>query len=177
MRLAVERCAFVGYPANYRQRSGEVYFRKSGQASRDIPLRWAGPLGRIRLAAGGVSGDITVHNGVLRAGRSGIDVHIDFADGLPCLLLEGEEFSTVPRGRRASTVNIGWRRRQARAAIRCVHRMPRGKTPCPCRSAAAFSPRAVPVPVIPWRHAGTWCSTSRRRNSGLCGSKRAGAAS
>lgn len=94
MKLAMQRCTMVGYPANYRQRLAEAYFRKEGTAAADTPLRWAGPLGRIRVAAGGRGGDITSRHGVLRAGLSGIQVQIDFADGLPCFLLEGGEFST-----------------------------------------------------------------------------------
>ncbi len=96
MRLSMQRCAMVGYPANYRQRLSEAYFRKSGKAGRDILLRWTGPIGRIRVTAGGVGGDITRRTAVLPAGGSGIEVQIDFAGGLPCLLLEGEEFSTGP---------------------------------------------------------------------------------
>jgi hypothetical protein len=73
-----------------------VYFRKSGTAARDIPLRWAAPVGRVRTLLGGHGGDITSRQGVLRAGQSGIEVHIDFAQSLPCLLLEGADFSTGP---------------------------------------------------------------------------------
>jgi hypothetical protein len=96
MRLAMQRCTMVGYPANYRQRLAEAYFRKSGRAERDISLRWARPVGRIRVTLGRSGGDITRRKGVLRAGQPGIEVQIDFADGLPCLLLEGGEFSTGP---------------------------------------------------------------------------------
>jgi hypothetical protein len=94
VRLAMERCSYVGYPANFRQPLTEVYFRKSGTAERDIALRWSGPVARIRTTIGGSSGDITTRQAVLRAGQSGIEVQIDFAQTLPCLLLEGAEFST-----------------------------------------------------------------------------------
>jgi alpha-L-rhamnosidase len=96
MRLAMDRCVNVGYPANYRQRISEAYFRKIGSVDHDIPLSWAGPIGRIRVSAGGQEGDITSRHGMLRAGQVGIEVHIDFADGLPCLRLEGNELSTGP---------------------------------------------------------------------------------
>jgi len=96
MRLAMQRCTHVGYPANFRQRLAAAYFRKTGTADRDIPLRWAGPIGRIRVSTGNRGGDITRRTRTLRSGQSGIEVQIDFADGLPCLLLEGEEFSTGP---------------------------------------------------------------------------------
>ena len=96
MRLAMNRCAMVGYPANYRQRLAEAYFRKSGTAEREILLRWAGPVGRIRVSIAGSSGDITSRKATLRAGQSGIEAQVDFADALPCLLLEGAEFSTGP---------------------------------------------------------------------------------
>jgi len=96
MRLAMQRCTMVGYPANYRQRLAEARFRKIGTAARDIPLRWAGPISRIRVTLGGRGGDITRRSGTLRAGQSAIEVQIDFADALPCLLLEGAEFSTGP---------------------------------------------------------------------------------
>jgi len=96
MHLAMQRCTSVGYPANYRQPLTQAYFRKNGAASRDIGLRWSGPISRIRVTTGGIGGDITARERVLRAGQSGIDVQIDFADGLPCFLLEGGEFSTGP---------------------------------------------------------------------------------
>jgi alpha-L-rhamnosidase len=94
IRLAAERCSNVGYPANFRQPLTEVYFRKSGIAERDTPLRWAAPIGRVRAIIGGRGGDITSRHAVLRKGGSGIEVQIDFAQSLPCLLLEGAEFST-----------------------------------------------------------------------------------
>lgn len=94
MRLAMARCAMVGYPANYRQRLVEAYFRETGTSDRDIPLRWAGPVSRIRVSLGGRGGDITRRRGTLRAGQTGIEVQIDFSDTMPCLLLEGAEFST-----------------------------------------------------------------------------------
>ncbi len=96
MRLAMQRCTMVGYPANYRQRLAQSYFRIAGAANRDIPLHWSGPVGRIRVTVGGRGGDITRREATLRSGQSGIEVQIDFADGLPCLLLEGAEFSTGP---------------------------------------------------------------------------------
>jgi hypothetical protein len=94
VRLAIERCTNVGYPGNFRQPLTEVYFRRAGTAERDIPLRWAAPIGRVRMVIGGRGGDITSRQGVLRKGESGIEVQIDFAQSLPCLLLEGAEFST-----------------------------------------------------------------------------------
>jgi hypothetical protein len=96
IRLAMTRCAYVGYPANFRQPVTETYFRKRGTATREISLRWAGPVARIRTSLGGRGGDVTRREGVLRAQESGIEVQIDFAQSLPCLLLEGEEFSTGP---------------------------------------------------------------------------------
>src|SRR5947209_10664263 len=79
VRLAMNRCSSVGYPANFRQPVTAVYFRKSGTADRDVPLRWAAPVGRVRATIGGRGGDITSRQGVLRAGQSGIEMHIDFA--------------------------------------------------------------------------------------------------
>ncbi len=96
VQRAMERCTMVGYPANFRQPLSEAYFRTSGTASRDVPLRWTGPLARIRVLAGGGGGDVTSRTRVLRAGSTGIEVHVDFAEGLPCLLLEGGELSTGP---------------------------------------------------------------------------------
>ncbi len=94
VRLAMERCQYVGYPANFRQPQTEVYFRKSGTAERDISLQWTAPVSRVRATIGGRGGDITKREGVLRKGESGIEVHIDFSQGLPCFLMEGDEFST-----------------------------------------------------------------------------------
>ena len=94
IRLAAERCCHVGYPANFRQPLTEVYFRRAVIAERDTPLRWAAPIGRVRAIIGGRGGDITSRHGVVRKGESGIEVQIDFAQSLPCLLLDGAEFST-----------------------------------------------------------------------------------
>lgn len=94
IRLSVERCTNVGYPANFRQPQATAYFRKQGTARRDTPVIWAGPIGRIRVQLGGVGFDITKHQGAIKAGLSDIFVQIDFAQSLPCLLLEAEGFST-----------------------------------------------------------------------------------
>ena len=67
----MQRCTMVGYPANFRQPLTEAYFRTSGTATRDIPLRWTGPIGRIRVSAGGAGGDITSRSRVLRLGGPG----------------------------------------------------------------------------------------------------------
>lgn len=96
VRLAMQRCRYIGYPANFRQPQTEVYLRNSASAGRDIALRWATPVARVRTTIGGRGGDITIRDGVMRQGESGIEVQIDFAQSLPCLLLEGGEFSTGP---------------------------------------------------------------------------------
>ena len=94
VRLAMERCQFVGYPANFRQPQTEVYFRRSGTADRDLHLRWAAPVARVRTAIAGRGGDVTRREAGMRKGESGIEVHIDFSQSLPCLLLEGGAFAT-----------------------------------------------------------------------------------
>lgn len=94
MRLAMDRCASVGYPANFRQPLTQAYFRKSGAATSDTELRWAGPTARIRTMIGGVGRDITSRRAIMHAGQSGIEVQIDFSQTMPCLLLEGGTFST-----------------------------------------------------------------------------------
>ncbi|MGA3263013.1 MAG: alpha-L-rhamnosidase C-terminal domain-containing protein [Terracidiphilus sp.] len=96
IRLAMERCTNVGYPGNFRQPKTEAYFRKTGVASQDIPLRWVAPISRVRTTIGGRARDITARSDVLRRGDSGIEVQIDFAQSLPCLLMEGGAFSTGP---------------------------------------------------------------------------------
>src|SRR5262249_20475868 len=72
----------------------QAYFRKSGAAASDIELRWAGPTARIRTLIGGVGRDITSRHATIHAGQSGIEVQIDFAQSMPCLLLEGGSYST-----------------------------------------------------------------------------------
>lgn len=86
----------VGYPANFRQPVTETYFRTTATTPSPTALRWTGPVGRLRVMAGGRGGDITSRSRQIAAGRSFIEVHIDFAHGLPCLLLEGGPFSTGP---------------------------------------------------------------------------------
>jgi hypothetical protein len=90
----MERCTNVGYPGNFRQPITEVYFRKMGTAERDISLRWTAPISRVRTTIGGRAADVTSRSGLLRKGEPGIQVQIDFAQSLPCLLLEGDGFST-----------------------------------------------------------------------------------
>jgi hypothetical protein len=94
IHLAVQRCTYVGYPANFRQPRTEAWFRKRGRAHEDTPLQWAAPVARVRTIVAGHGGDITLRRAVLRKGESDIQVQIDFAESLPCLLLEGGEFST-----------------------------------------------------------------------------------
>lgn len=96
LRLAVERCRFIGYPANFRQPQTEVYFRKSGIADRDIAVRWTAPVARVRTTIAGRGGDITSRRATMHKGDSTITVQIDFSQTLPCLLLEAGEFSSGP---------------------------------------------------------------------------------
>ncbi|SEJ91357.1 alpha-L-rhamnosidase [Sphingobium sp. AP50] len=98
MKLAMERCTNVGYPANFRQPQTEAYFRKIGTANRDLQLRWTGPVARIRVNVGGQTGDVTGRRGTLASGKADIIVHIDFSQTMPCFFLAGEQFST----------NMGW---------------------------------------------------------------------
>jgi hypothetical protein len=107
MHRAMRRCTNVGYPANFRQPLTQTWFRTPGTVSRDTTLRWAGPIGRIRVSIGGRGGDITRRSRTVRAGQSGLEVQIDFAEGLPCLLLDGAELSTGPRWE-ASLDGVRW---------------------------------------------------------------------
>jgi hypothetical protein len=94
VQLAMERCTSVGYPGNFRQPQPQAWFRKTGVASQDTHLRWAAPISRVRTIIGGRTRDVTLRSDVLRSGESDIAVQIDFAQSLPCLLLEGGDFST-----------------------------------------------------------------------------------
>lgn len=80
--------------ANFRQPRTEAWLRKPGRAPADTALRWATPVARVRTIVAGQRGDITLRRAVLRKGESDIEVQIDFAEGLPCLLLEGGALST-----------------------------------------------------------------------------------
>jgi len=94
VKLAVERCTKVGYPANFRQPLTQAYFRKAGTAERDTPLRWSAPVARVRVVTGKRSGDITIRERVMKAGEAGIVAQIDFAQSLPALFLDGGSLST-----------------------------------------------------------------------------------
>jgi hypothetical protein len=94
IRLATERCVHVGYPANFRQPVPAAYFRKRGRAAANIAANWTGPVGRIRVWLGSTGLDITQRDGTFKAGATDIIVHIDFAQSLPCLFMEADEFST-----------------------------------------------------------------------------------
>jgi hypothetical protein len=108
MRLAMERCTHVGYPGNFRQPLAQAWFRRLGSPDHDVPLRWIGPVGRIRLTAGGESGEITERRRLFRRGTSDIVVQIDLADTMPCLFLEGDGFSTGGQWE-ASLDGVTWR--------------------------------------------------------------------
>jgi hypothetical protein len=93
---SMERCAKVGYPGNFRQPLPFAAFRMKRSAARDIAVRWSASPGRVRTLLGGVGADVTLRSGIFRSGHQNIEVQIDFALGLPCLWLDGEEFSTGP---------------------------------------------------------------------------------
>lgn len=107
IRLATQRCVHVGYPANFRQPLPAAWFRKRGTAARDLRVQWAVPVSRTRARLGGAELDITLREGRMKAGASDMLVQIDFAQSLPCLLLEAEEFSTGA-GWEASLDGIHW---------------------------------------------------------------------
>lgn len=94
VRLATERCVHVGYPANFRQPVATAWFRKRGTARRDTRVQCVVPVGRTRVHLGALGLDITQREGTLRAGAAGITVQIDFAQSLPCVLMEADDFST-----------------------------------------------------------------------------------
>lgn len=60
VKHAVERRTKVGYPANFRQPLTQAYFRKAGNAERDMSLRWFSPVARVRVVTRKRSGDITI---------------------------------------------------------------------------------------------------------------------
>lgn len=107
VKLAVERCTHVGYPGNFRQPLTHGWFRRTGANAADRVVRWRGPAGRIRLNVGGAERDITDRERVFRGGTCDIVAQIDFADTMPCLLLDGGDFSTGP-GWEASLDGIRW---------------------------------------------------------------------
>jgi len=94
MKLATTRCTGIGYPANYRQPISVAWFRCKGSVAEETPIRWAAPIGRIRLTHGGRSGDITKRSATMRAGEEGIEVQIDFAQSLPAILVDAGPLSS-----------------------------------------------------------------------------------
>jgi hypothetical protein len=90
----MERCTHVGFPGNFRQPLTATRFRRKAVAHREIAVRWSVPVCRAQVLLGGRGSDVTARTSVLQPGDNGIEVQIDFAEGLPCLLLEAEEFST-----------------------------------------------------------------------------------
>ncbi|HVN79305.1 MAG TPA: hypothetical protein VMW38_09940, partial [Terriglobia bacterium] len=98
LQASMGRCAQVGYPSSFRQPLSFVYFRKRAVLSEGSGIRWAGPLARIRFILNGAEADITVREKVVPAGPVEIVVRIDFARGLPCLLLDGGKANNVSTG-------------------------------------------------------------------------------
>jgi alpha-L-rhamnosidase len=94
MRAAMSRCTSVGYPSAFRQPLSHAAFRKRATLPGPTVVRWAGPLGRIRVQVNGAEGDITLRATTLPAGPVELVVRIDFAGDVPALILEGEPFST-----------------------------------------------------------------------------------
>src|SRR3974377_970359 len=89
VQASMVRCAQVGYPSSFRQPLSFAYFRKRATLRESSQIRWAGPLGRIRFILNGAEADITLREKMVPAGPVEIVIRIDFARGLPCLLLDG----------------------------------------------------------------------------------------
>ncbi len=97
VRAAMRRCTSVGYPGTLRQPLTHVYLRTRAVLEKPRALRWAGPVGRIRLLLNGSEGDITERARDAKAGLVEIFVAIDFAEGLPSIILEGGPLSSGPQ--------------------------------------------------------------------------------
>jgi hypothetical protein len=94
LRAAMRRCTSVGYPGSFRQPLSHVYLQTHAVVEQNQTLRWTGPLGRIRLIINGREIDITTRSDTVEPGLVDLLASIDFADSLPCLLLEGGPLST-----------------------------------------------------------------------------------
>lgn len=107
MRLAVERCTNIGYPGNFRQPLTHAWFRRQGASAAEIKARWTSPVGRTRVTIGGKGGDITRRTATIPAGAVDILVQVDFAQSLPCFLLDAGDFSSDERWE-ASLDGLTW---------------------------------------------------------------------
>lgn len=97
LQAAMRRCMSVGYPGTFRQPLSHVYLRVRAKLEKPQTLQWAGPLGRLRPIINGKEEDITSHTASLDAGSVEFFMAIDFAEGLPCLLLDGGPLSSGPQ--------------------------------------------------------------------------------
>ncbi|MBU4201089.1 MAG: hypothetical protein KKE37_09455 [Verrucomicrobia bacterium] len=96
VRRMAERCVYVGYPGRFRLPIFQAFFRTTAMLTKPRHLRWAGPLGRIRVTIDGVEGNATRRGAELPAGRHDLYVVVDFGNRLPAIILEGGELSTGP---------------------------------------------------------------------------------
>lgn len=107
MQQALDRCTNVGYPGRFRQPESFAYFRFSASVEEQTKIRWASPLGRGRLFINGQGGDVTGRAATVPKGKVDLLFEIDFALGLPCLLLEGGPLTTGPHWE-ASLDRVHW---------------------------------------------------------------------
>jgi alpha-L-rhamnosidase len=89
-------CRDVGYPGSFRQPAGEAWFRCTADMSEKTLMRWACGAGRSRVRVNGRELDLTITSIEVPTGSVRVEVHSDFALGLPCFMLEGGTLSTGP---------------------------------------------------------------------------------
>lgn len=97
LKEAQERFRSIGYPGTFRQPEYRTYFRAQLNLVEDEELIWHAPEGRLRVVVDGRELDITDRSCALAAGCHTFFAVLDFADSLPCFLMEGETVQTDQR--------------------------------------------------------------------------------
>ena len=107
VQKSLKRCTHVGYPGNFTQLQPAVFFRAQARPDEASLIRWEGPSARTRLMIDGRGFDVTRREMSLQPGRRDIEAIVDFASGLPCLILDGAGVSS-PAGWEVSLDGKTW---------------------------------------------------------------------
>lgn len=123
LHKAVRRCKNIGYPGSFCQPVYTAFFRKNVIIANDTEIQWTGPTSRIRFRIDGREGDITSRKAKLRTGNHLIEILVDFAGSLPCILIEGKGVSS-PEGWETSLDERKWAEPEFESAFRIREVLP-----------------------------------------------------
>jgi len=107
VQLSLKKGSNIGYPGNFTQLQTYAYFRAKANPAEKASIRWEGPSGRTALLVDNKGTLLSQRELTLQAGPSDIEVKVDFASGLPCLMVEGAGVSS-PKAWEVSLDGKNW---------------------------------------------------------------------